>query len=192
MTTAAAPVLTSASPGTAGQPVTVTDSVSAASGPTPTGTENFTQSIGGVATAIASCQGEALNAGVATCSFTPFAGTTGGTVLVTAAYTGSTTDAYSAASASLSVLVYGTNPFTTFTLATSANPDPSGRVVVLTATVAGSNGNPTGMMTFSDDGNPVVCTGNTSPPVKVSGGVASCKETPSGAGRPHHLGQLRR
>ena len=189
VTTAATPVLTSpaAPPGTAGQPISVSDTVSAASGAAPTGTVAFSQSIGGVTSAIGACTAQPLTPGATTstapCTFTPFTGTTGGTVLVTATYEGSGTDAPSAASGALSVLVDGSNPLTSFTLASSANPVTLGKTVNLSSTVAGAAGVPTGTVTFSDNASPITCAGASAPGANIGpAGGSSCTWVPPSTG----------
>ena len=120
---------------------------------------------------------------MATCSFTPFAGPTGGTVSVTATYTGSSADAPSAVSSALSVSVLGTNALSGFAITASANPVAAAKALTYTATLTGANGTPTGTVTFSDNGSAITCSGNTGAPDKVgSSGTALCNYTPATSG----------
>jgi VCBS repeat-containing protein len=141
----------------------------------------FNETIGSATTV--ACANAALSGNTATCSFTPFAGSTGGTVSITATYNGSGTDSPSPVSAALSVVVLGANPLSTFTLSTSANPVASGKLVALSATLAGGSGTPTGTVTFSDTASPITCSGSSTPGAKLNAsGVASCSYAPSGSG----------
>ena len=161
-----------------GQAITVSSTVTAASGPAPTGAVAFTATIAGVASS--PCPAAALASGSASCTFTPaFTGGVGGRVTITAAYLGSATDAPSPASAGLAVVVNGANPLASFTISSSANPAASGAAVVLTATLTGAGPTPTGTVAFFDDGSPIACAIS---PARLSRGAAVCKYTPAGPG----------
>ena len=179
-TTVAPPTLTSpgTTPVSAGQPITVSAAVSAASGPTPTGQLNFSQTIGATTQAVSCGSPPTITAGVATCTFTPFAGATGGTVSVTASYPGSGTDAPSAASAALAVPYIGTASLSGFAL-TSNTAVEAGSYVLFTATLTGSAGTPGGSVSFYDASSaspstPVTCAGG----YHFTGGVATCYYIP--------------
>ena len=121
----------------------------------PTGTVNFV--VGGT-----SSGPQTLVNGVATYSVT---GLTAGTVLDSAAYSGSA--GFSASTASLSQIVGSTQNATTTVIGSSSNPSGSGTVTFF-ATVApvAATGTPTGTVTF-------VVGGTSSPAENVVNGVAS-------------------
>jgi hypothetical protein len=156
----------------AGGPVTVSAQASGASG-TPTGFMTFTATAAG--TSSVACATAPLDGtGTASCTFTPvLAG--GGTVQVTAAYSGDDTYAPST-SRSLTVTVTGTATPTSFTLTASKNPVSSGTLVSFSAQLAGTP-TPTGSVTFTDNGTPV-CTAVH----LTTAGKATCSETVSGSG----------
>jgi sugar lactone lactonase YvrE len=147
---------------TVGQSLTLTATVTAASGATPTGTVTFyngTTSLG---------MGTLNGGGVATLTLTPAIGN----YSISASYGGSTTDGASVSSPVISVTVSGIPT----TSALSANPLtlPAGQLLTLTATVEASSGStPTGTVTFLDGTAPV---GNS---VLNSSGVATLARTPA-------------
>ena len=137
-----------------GDPVTVSTVVSG-SGATPTGTVAFSATIGSSTTT--PCATAAVNgSGVATCMFTPaFAAGAGGTVSITAVYSGDDTYGQST-SGPLSVNVLAIGLPSAFTLTTTQSPISVGSSAVLTAVIAGTP-KPTGTVTFYDNGTPTSC-----------------------------------
>jgi|GEM_PF-797410 parallel beta-helix repeat (two copies) len=125
----------SANPSIAGQPVTLTATVTGANG-TPTGTMTFTDGPTTLGTATLT-NGQAMLGGV---TFSA------GSHTLVAAYSGDLAFG-SSASAPLTQTVV---PTTVTTIASSANPSTFGQAVTLTATVTGASGTPTGTMTFTD------------------------------------------
>jgi N-acetylneuraminic acid mutarotase len=121
-----------------GQPLTLTATVTAASGATPTGTVNFLNG----ATSLGSA---ALNAsGVATLTLTPAVGS----YSVTAAYGGSATDLPSTSSPAVAVTV--APAATTTTLSAAPNPAAFGATVTFSATVSSKTAIPAGSISFFD------------------------------------------
>ena len=179
-TTIAKPVLVSPTPPAAYQtPITVSTVVTPASGPAPTGSVSFTATVNATPTVV--CPAATLDdTGTASCTFTPgFSADTGGTASITAKYLGSSTNAPSATSTALAVVVLGGNTLSSFTIGTSANPAASAAAVTLTATLAGPAGAPTGTVAFSDNGVAIAACGAD----KLTSGAASCHYTPSAPGR---------
>jgi hypothetical protein len=124
-------------PAIAGQAVTFTATVAAASGPTPVGTVNFKRGGTLLGTAL-------LSAGVAT--FTTTSLPPGDPDNITAVYTGTSSEA-SSTSAVLPQVVQ--QYATTTTLVSSVNPSAVGQAVTFTATVTAVSGPiPTGTVTF--------------------------------------------
>ncbi len=137
-----------------GDPITVSTVVSG-SGATPTGTVAFSATIGSSTTT--PCSAAAVNgSGVASCMFTPaFAAGAGGTVSITAVYSGDDTYGQST-SGPLPVTVLAIGLPSTFTLTTTQSPISVGSSAVLTAVIAGTP-RPTGTVTFYDNGTPTSC-----------------------------------
>jgi len=130
---------------TPGQTLTLTATVTAMSGATPTGTVTFYNGIASLGT------GTLNAAGVATLALTPAVGT----YSITASYGGSTTDAPSISSPPIQVNV-ALIPTTT-TLTAVPNPVLSGQTVTFTATVTAANGVvPIGTVTVTTKGLPTV------------------------------------
>jgi N-acetylneuraminic acid mutarotase len=148
----------SAIPLTFGQTLTLTATVIAASGPTPTGTVTFyngTTSLGAAP----------LNAsGVAVLTLTPAAGS----YSITASYGGSATDTASASSPPILVTVYPVSTITALTA--SPNPAAFGANVTFTATVSSVVPTPTGGVTFYDGATPLAT-------VQLNSGVATFSTT---------------
>ena len=177
-TTVATPVLASpaTTPVSAGSPITVTAAVTAASGGTPSGQLNFSQTISGVTTPVSCTSTPTIVSGTATCTFTPFAGSTGGTVSVTAAYPGSGTDAPSASSPALAVPFIGTTPLTSVVVNSNTALAKAGSYVLFTATLTGTGTtNPTGgKVSFYD-----ASSASPSTPVTCAGGYTFTAGTPA-------------
>jgi hypothetical protein len=137
-------VASAANPSAPGAAVTLTATVSAASGAVPTGTVTFTH--GGVA-----YPAVALNGGVATYSA---AGLGAGSHTIRAVYSGSATDAASTSAPLTQVVLVATST----ALAASPNPSALGQAVTFTATVTAASGSgqagstPTGTVTFTHGG----------------------------------------
>jgi N-acetylneuraminic acid mutarotase len=120
-----------------GQTLTLTATVTPASGAAPTGTVTFSNGAVSLGTA-------ALNgSGVATLTLIPAFGS----YSITANYAGSASDA---ASTSAPVKVNVTASPTTITLSASTNPAPFGANVTFTATMGGSTATPVGSVSFYD------------------------------------------
>ncbi len=129
----------SANPSTLGEAVTFAATVTAASGPTPTGTVGFYDASGANLLATA-----ALNDGVATYTTSSLPV---GTYHIVAKYSGSGADPASESAVLVQKVLYGT----TTTLTSSANPATAGETVAFTATVTPSGGaTPTGTVRFYD------------------------------------------
>ena len=145
----------------AGQTLTLKATVTAASGPTPTGTVTFNN--GAVSLGTASLDGS----GAATLTLTPAVGS----YSITASYGGSATDKPSASSPAIVVTVVASA--TTTSLTASPNALTFGQTLKLSATVASPTGaTPTGMVEFR---NGPVSLGTAS----LNGGVAILSLTPS-------------
>ncbi len=137
-----------------GDPITVSTVVSG-SGATPTGTVAFSATIGS-STSTPCATAPVNGSGSASCTFTPaFAAGTGGSVSITAAYSGDDTYGQST-SGPLSVTVLAIGLPSTFTLTTTQSPISVGSNAVLTAVIAGTP-RPTGTVTFYDNGTPTRC-----------------------------------
>jgi hypothetical protein len=150
-------------PSILGQAVTFTATVTAATGPTPTGTVTFTH--GGVAYPAVS-----LVDGVA--SLTTSADLTVGAHTIRAVYSGTSTDAPSESAGLVETVL---SPTTT-ALASAADPSAPGAAVTLTATVSAASGAvPTGTVTFTHGGVAY-------PAVALNGGVATYSAAGLGAG----------
>jgi YVTN family beta-propeller protein len=148
----------------------------------PAGSVSFTAKVGGVTTTACATvpvqpSGDP-HVSTAQCSYDPVvAGGTGQSAAIVSAYSGDTT--YSGRhAASFTQVELGDNALTTFALASTKSPAPSGLAVTLSASLAGGNGTPTGSVTFDDNGTPIACSGSTT----VTNSVAKCKYTPAGAG----------
>ncbi|WP_300616846.1 Ig-like domain-containing protein [Dokdonella sp.] len=132
-------------PSTFGQTVTLTATVTPASGnPTPTGTVDFHDG----AAPIAGCAGMALNAGVAACAT---AGLAVGSHALQANYGGDANTAPSASTLQQQVAAAAT----TTTLVAAPAPASTGEAVTLTATVTSNAGVPGGTVTFLDGDAPI-------------------------------------
>ena len=135
-------------------PITVSTVVSG-SGATPTGTVAFGATIGS-STSTPCATAPMDGSGTASCTFTPaFAAGTGGSVSITAVYSGDDTYGQST-SGPLSVTVLAIGLPTTFTLTTTQSPISVGSNAVLTAVIAGTP-RPTGTVTFYDNGTATPC-----------------------------------
>ena len=124
----------SASTLTVGQQLTLTATVTPASGATPSGYVSFYTSYSW----LGSAQVDA--SGVATFTFAPDTGTT----QIVATYSGNSTDAPSTASPPVSVFVSGTLIATTTSLTASASSLSAGQALTLTATVTPASGTTAG------------------------------------------------
>ncbi len=145
-------------------PVTCTAHVAASGGPAPTGTVTFYHSGTAFGTAT-------LSGGVATVTYSGF---TLGNKVITAAYSGSASDAPSTSPAfSESVELV-----TKTSLKSSLNPSISGKQVTFTATVTANGAQPTGTVTFKN-GTASIGTAT------LSGGVASLKTSSLPVGSLH-------
>lgn len=154
----------SASPSVVGQSVTITATVSAASGAA-TGSVVFRD--GGTPIA---CTGgvQTISSGRATCS-TSWA--SAGTRSITAAYAGSAPYAPST-SAAVSQVVDGAS--TTTSVVSSTSPSVVGQSVTYTATVSATapgGGTPSGAVTFKDGASTLTCAGGTQ---ILASGTATC------------------
>ena len=138
------PLSSSSNPSVSGQSITFTATVLPTGSSTPTGTITFQDGGGAFGSTSLSTIG-----GVATATFTT-SSLTAGMHSITAAYGGDANNA-PGTSAPLSQIV---EAGTTVTLTTSENPSLLGDTVTLTATVpAAANGQPTGTVSFLDNGN---------------------------------------
>ena len=170
----ATPTLVSpAAPVPNGDPITVSTVVSG-SGATPTGTVAFSATIGS-STSTACSAAPVDGSGMASCTFTPaFAAGAGGTVSISAVYSGDDTYGQSTSSP-LSVNVLAIGLPSTFTLTTSKGPISAGSSAVLTAVITGTP-KPTGTVIFYDNGAPTPCGAVTIASVT---GKAVCTYTPA-------------
>ena len=153
-------VTSSQNPSDFGQPVTFTATVTGSSG-TPTGTVTFTSD----GNPISECPlpVNLLN-GVATCVTSSLPT---GSHPILGSYSGDSTYA-----PSTGTLIQTVKLPSTTALTSSKNPSNVNDSVTFTATVTGSNGTPTGTVTFTVDGNPIPECPN---PVTLNGsGVATC------------------
>ena len=170
----ATPILVSPSaPVPNADPITVSTVVSG-SGATPTGTVAFSATIG--SSTSTPCPIAAVNgSGTASCMFTPaFAAGAGGTVSITAEYSGDDTYGQST-SGPLSVNVLAIGLPSTFTLTTTQSPISVGSSAVLTAVISGTP-KPTGTVTFYDNGTPTSCGAVT---IASTTGKAVCTYAPA-------------
>jgi hypothetical protein len=165
-------------------PVTVSTTVSGTGGP-PTGTVVFTATIGSSPATVCG-PSVTLVSGVASCTFTPAFGSTGGTVSVVATYSGSSTFA-SSTSSPLAISVLGTGTLNTFTLTSNKNPTPYNSGVVLTAALNASSAAPTGSVTFYVNGSSTGwggcgSSGKSTVAISPSTTAATCSYTPAASG----------
>jgi hypothetical protein len=161
-----APTGSPTSPGTVGQTVTYSDTISGSFG-TPTGTATFLD--GGTAI---TCTGgsETLDGtGTATCSLTY---ASPGSHTITVSYSGDT-QYKNGTSSSLS---YSVKNATTTTLVSSINPSVTGQAVTYTATIAPSSA--TGTVNFTDGGTTISGCGAKT----ISSGSATCAVTYTSSG----------
>jgi hypothetical protein len=160
-------LVSSLNPSMYGQAVTFTARVTAASGPTPTGTVTFERGrVLGSATLIN---------GVAT--FTTSALPAGSPETITAEYNGTASDAGSGAVLSQTVQ----KSTTTTTLTSSLNPSIAGQAVTFTATVAAASGpKPTGAVNFKRGGT---LFGR----AEVKNGIATLTTSEMPAGNPNNI-----
>ena len=156
-----------------GDPITVSTVVSG-SGATPTGTVAFSATIGS-STSTPCATAPVDGSGMASCTFTPaFAAGAGGSVSITAAYSGDDTYGQST-SGPLSVNVLAIGLPSAFTLTTSKSPMSVGSSAVLTAVITGTP-KPTGTVTFYDNGTPTSCGAVT---IASTTGKAVCTYAPA-------------
>ena len=174
--TTSTPALVSPSPPvSSGQSITVSTTVSG-SGPTPTGTVAFGATIGSSTTT--PCPSAGVNmSGSASCTFTPaFSSGDGGTVSITAAYSGDSNYVASTSSA-LSLTVQPTNTVTSLSISLLNNPIALGSSVNITAKIAGSP-LPTGSVTFTDNGTNAPC-GTGGVVAVTTSGTETCSYVPT-------------
>jgi hypothetical protein len=150
-------VTSTINPSLVGQSVTFTATVS---GHSPAGTVTFNDG----ANPIAGCSGVVLSGATATCTTSTL---TPGPHSITGSYSGDTNNV---ASASVALVQVVGSPTTTVLTITPPNPGNDG-VVTLKADVTGTN--PTGTVTFLDQGVPIGTCGA----VTLSGGSATCTVT---------------
>jgi hypothetical protein len=147
-------------PSTLGQEVTLTETLTGSAG-TPSGTVTFFYDNG---TLIPGCTSLPLTAGVAQCTTSSL---TIGTHLITVTYSG---DAAYQPGTSVPATQIVNPAVPTFRIVSNHYPSILGQEVVLTETLTGSAGTPSGTVTFNDNGVPIPeCTSLT-----LSAGVAQC------------------
>ena len=148
-------------PGTQGQSITLTASVSGTAG-SPTGSVTFMEGT----SPVAGCNAAAIFNGTATCVTSAIVA---GTHTITAQYGGDASyNAKASAATSLTVSIEKVTP--AVALASSLNPSVTGQAISLTVSVTGSNGTATGSVTFRDGTTPITgCA-----PVALASGSASC------------------
>jgi hypothetical protein len=156
-------VTSTTNPSTVGQAVTFTATVS---GLAPTGTVIFKDG----ANPITGCSAVLLSGATATCTTSTLSPASHS---ITAVYSGDTNNTASTSAPLAQMVVI--SPTTTTLTVTPSNPGPSG-VVTLQAGVTGAN--PTGTVTFLDNGLPIGTCGA----VTLSGGSATCTVTLAGGG----------
>ncbi len=154
----------SANPAVVGESITLSATVSADDGGTPTGTVDFTDSGGDLCTGTL----DQSSPDVASCTYMP----TGANAAdgVSATYSGD--DTYGGSSSPTPLSQEVDMDGTSTALDVSPGSPVVGQTVTLTATVSADvpgSGTPTGTVTFSDDGG-TLCDG----PVTLAGGIASC------------------
>jgi hypothetical protein len=136
---------TSASQIVAGQPLTLTATVSASSG-TPTGTVTFLSGSTSLGTATLNSSG---NASIQVPSLA--AGSYG----FTAQYAGNSNFGASASASITETVTSAAVPTTTTTLTINPNPTPTGQSVTMSATVTSASGTPTGTVSFLNNGTAI-------------------------------------
>ena len=134
-------IQTSANPIVAGQSITLTATVTAASG-TPTGTVSFLDGTTPLGTAT-------IASGTASIQVPSLAV---GSHSLTAQYVGTSTFGVSASTSVTETVTAAALPTTITTLALSQNPSPAGQAVTLTATVTSPSGTPSGTVSFLSNG----------------------------------------
>jgi hypothetical protein len=175
-TTSTSTLVSPSPPVSSGSSITVSTTVSG-SGPTPTGTVSFSATIGSSTTTPCPSAGLDLS-GYATCTFTPaFSSGAGGTVSISASYSGDSNYAVSASSPNLSLAVQPTNTVTSLSLSELTNPLKLGSQETLTAKITGSP-LPTGSVTFTDNGTNVPC-GNGGTVAVTTSGTENCSYVPT-------------
>jgi hypothetical protein len=154
-------------PSTSGQAITWTATLTG-SAATPSGTVTFNDS----GTPISGCISVPLSTGAAQC--TPAALAIGAHP-ITVTYSG---DATYRASTSGTFTQTVNAAVAIFSIASDHNPSTPGQIVILTASLTGSAGTPTGTVTFNDSGTPI--SGCSSLP--LSAGIAQCATAFGAAG----------
>jgi hypothetical protein len=182
-------VASSANPTPYGSTVTLTATVSG-SGPSPTGTVSFSATVNSATTtpcAAAPLSPAGAGSATATCSYSPPAsGGSGVTASIVATYSGDSQYA-GGSSSPYSLIEAGTAAVGSFTL-TSSNPVAlPGMAVNFTAQVTGSP-LPTGTVSFTDNGTPILCGGTTYQVTILANGKATCAYTLVGPPGSHTIG----
>jgi CSLREA domain-containing protein len=139
----------------------------------------------GINTIACSGGNQNLSGGTATCQFA-YPNTTGSPHSITAVYDGDLTFNTSTSTPALSQVV--SQNATTTALVSSSNPSAPGVTVTFTATVSTGSGTPTGNVTFTSDGNPLVCDNGATSVQPLTGNVATCDTNDlTEAGSPHAI-----
>ena len=177
-------LVSSVNPSTPTQNVTFTATVSSLTSVTgpPAGTVTFMDGANPLVCDNGSTSVQTLSAGAATCDTNDLTTTTHS---ITAVYGGNLTFNGNTSNAVSQVV---SQTATTTALVSSQNPAAPAVTVTFTATVSTASGTPTGTVTFTSDGNPLVCDNGSTSVQPLSGNIATCDTNDlTELGSPHSI-----